>query len=364
MVSLRRGKVTSIAHERAGAQFLEVAFDGRAQRAVCFPDLAGPCAEGDEVLLNTTAVELGLGTGGYHFVLANLTRPERTSTGLGHVMKLRYTPLQLRVQAGGERDDLRDALNADASLRNLPVIVLPLHSLLPAVAVAFAETSGGAPLSYLMTDSAALPIAFSDTVATLREKGLLSGTVTSGHAFGGDVEAVGLYDGLLVGATIADGGTIVTAPGPGIVGTGTTFGTSALEVGQIVNAVAAFGGRCIVVPRLSLADPRDRHHGLSHHTLTALTVVALVPPVVAFPEGHPELLDEAVQKLTAPRPDGLPGLTREHIVTVDASRTREWLKTHGLWPKSMGRSPDDDPVLFEAGGAGGMLARRGAASPG
>jgi hypothetical protein len=359
MVSLRRGSVSRIISERAGAQFLEVALDGGPQRAVCLPELTGACTEGDEVLLNTTAVELGLGTGGYHFVVANLTRPERTPTGSGHVIKLRYTPLQVRVQAGGEREDLREALGPDASLRGLPVMVLPLHSLLPAAAAAFRETSGGAPLAYLMTDSAALPMAFSDTVAALREKGLLSGTVTSGHAFGGDIEAVGLYDGLLLTATLAQGGAIVTAPGPGIVGTGTTFGTSALEMGQIVNAVAALGGRCIVVPRLSLADPRDRHHGLSHHTVTALTVVALAPASVAFPEGCPELLEETRQKLTAPRADGRPGLTPEHIATVDASRTRGWLRAHDLWPKSMGRTPDEDPVLFEAGGAGGVVAARG-----
>ncbi|MBM3471982.1 MAG: DUF3866 family protein [Armatimonadetes bacterium] len=357
MVSLRRGSVSRVVKERPGAQFLEVALDGGLQRAVCFPELTGACVEGDEVLLNTTAVELALGTGGYHFVVANLTRPERASAGPGHVMKLRYTPLQVRVEAAGEREELRETLSAEASLRGLPVIVLPLHSLLPAAAVAFRETSRGAPLAYLMTDSAALPMAFSDTVAALREKGLLSGTVTSGHAFRGDIEAVGLYDGLLLAATLAGGGAIVTAPGPGIVGTGTTFGTSALEMGQIVNAVAALGGRCIVVPRLSLADPRDRHHGLSHHTVTALTVVALAPATVAFPEGYPELLEETTRKLTAPRADGRPGLTPEHIVTVDASRTREWLRAHDLWPRSMGRTPDEDPALFEAGGAGGVMAR-------
>ena len=35
---------------------------------------------GDEVLLNTTAVELSLGTGGYHFVIANLNNVESNFT--------------------------------------------------------------------------------------------------------------------------------------------------------------------------------------------------------------------------------------------------------------------------------------------
>ncbi|MBM3500439.1 MAG: DUF3866 family protein, partial [Armatimonadetes bacterium] len=149
---------------------------------------------------------------------------------------------------------------------------------------------------------------------------------------------------LLLAAHQADGGAVVVAPGPGVVGTGTTFGTSALEMGQVVNAVAALGGRGVVVPRLSLADERPRHRGLSHHTVTALTVVALARVTVAFPAGYPELLEETTRRL--------PG---HDIVEADASRTREWLRAHDLWPRSMGRSPDDDPVLFEAGGAGGVV---------
>jgi hypothetical protein len=345
VISLRRGRVIRLVRERKGIQTLEVALPDATERAVCYPALTGPCATDDDVLLNTTAVELGLGTGGSHFVVANLSHPERDASRSGHIMKLRYTPLQLRVEAGGEREEFAEALSEGASLAGTPVVVLPLHSLLPAAAVAHAETAPGRRLTYLMTDSAALPLALSDTVAELQEKGLLQGTVTCGHAFGGDAEAVGLYDGLLLAARQAKGGAVVVAPGPGIVGTGTAFGTSALEMGQLVNAVAALGGRCVVAPRLSLADPRPRHRGLSHHTVTALTCVALARCNVAFPQGYSELRDEAMRRL--------PG---HDIIEVDASRTREWLHAHGLQPTSMGRSPDDDPVFFEAGAAGGMVA--------
>jgi len=200
-------------------QLLQVELDGTARQAVCYPDMTGPCVAGDSVLLNTTAMELGLGTGGKHFVVANLSRPERQSVRPGHIMKLRYSPLQLRVECGGEAEGLRSVLSAGASLGNTVVLVLPLHGLLPAAAVAFAESAGGAPLVYLMTDSAALPLALSDLVATLREQGLLTAAVTSGHAFGGDAEAVGLYDGLLRAAHLAGRGAVVVAPGPGIVGT-------------------------------------------------------------------------------------------------------------------------------------------------
>jgi len=357
LISLRRGVVKRIIRERAGVQFLEVELPEGLAEAICFTALSNECAPGDEVLLNTTAVELSLGTGGQHFVVANLSRPERQSTCAGHIMKLRYTPMQVRVLGGGEdTSPLRDALKESASLRGTPVVVLPLHSLLAPAAVAFANTIPGAPLSYLMTDAAALPIALSDTVAALRERELITTTVTSGHAFGGDAEAVGIHDGLLLAAALANGGAVLVAPGPGIVGTGTTFGTTALEQGQIVNAVASLQGRCIIAPRISLADERSRHRGLSHHTVTALTVAALVPAIVAFPEGYPDLLAEAQQKLLCPRADGRPSLAGEHLRIVDASQTAKWLKACDLWPKSMGRTPDEDPAFFEAAAAAGILA--------
>jgi len=353
VISLRRGTVTRIERERQGAQFLTVELSDAQAHAVCYPDLTGPCRAGDEVLLNTTAVELGLGTGGTHFVVANLTRPERRSESSGHIMKLRYTPLQVRVEAAAECEAAEDL-----PLPHLVVAVLPLHSMLSAAAVAFAETAPGAPLVYLMTDGAALPIAFSDTVAGLREAGLIGTTVTCGHAFGGDKEAVGLYDGLVCAAQAAEGGAVLAAPGPGLVGTGTRFGTTALEQGQIVNAVASLGGRSVVAPRLSRADARERHQGLSHHTITALTVAALVPTTVALPRMDEPLMAEVSAQLLAPRADGRPGLTREHLQVAEASKVREWLKARGLWPRTMGRTPDDDPLSFEAAAAAGIVAAR------
>ncbi len=357
MISLRRARVDQTERVRPGVQFVRVQLDGRHADAVVYTDLTGECSPGDEVLLNTTAVELGLGTGGRHFVVANLSHPERRSRGPGHVMKLRYTPLQVRVLAGGEeRSPLREALQAGASLGGMPVIVFPLHSMLAPVAVAFARTAPGAVLSYLMTDGAALPIALSETVAQLRDTGLVAATVTSGHAFGGDAEAVSLYDGLLLAAELSKGGAVAVGPGPGVVGTGTTFGTTALEQGQVINAVASLQGQCIVAPRVSSADQRTRHQGISHHTVTALTIAALAPAWVAIPRGHPELLCEAEAKLTGSRADGRPGLTADHLKLADASAVRDWLKACELWPTTMGRTPDDDPVFFEAAAAAGVVA--------
>lgn len=256
--------VDRVISERAGLQRVELD-DGR--RAYVLTQLIGPVAVGDWVVVNTTAVDLGLGTGGWDVVHWNLARESWSEPGGGHVMKLRYTSLQ--VDTGVEAEEASD-------LAGKPVVACDLHSQLAPVAAGFATAAPGKRLSYVMTDSAALPLALSDLVADLVDRGLLAETITSGQAFGGQREAVNLHSALAV----ATGDAVVVAPGPGVVGTGTRLGFSGLEVAVVVDAVAKLGGRPVVAVRWSDADPRARHRGQSHHTTTSLELAshqALVP---------------------------------------------------------------------------------------
>jgi hypothetical protein len=94
--SFRTGTVTALLSERPGLQRVEV--DGK--RAYVLTQLIGTVAVGDRVVVNTTATELGLGTGGWDVVHWNLERDEWGEPGAGHEMKLRYTSLQVDTGAG------------------------------------------------------------------------------------------------------------------------------------------------------------------------------------------------------------------------------------------------------------------------
>ena len=261
--------VERVLSEREGLQRVELD-DGR--RAYVLTQLIGPVAVGDWVVVNTTAVELGLGTGGWDVVHWNLARETWSEPGAGHVLKLRYTSLQVDTGAATEER---------AGLDGRPVVACDLHSQLAAVAAVFAEAAPGKRLSYVMTDSAALPMALSDLVARLVANGLLWETITCGQAFGGQVEAVNLHSAL----ALATGDAVVVAPGPGVVGTGTRLGFSGLEVATVVDAVTALGGRPIVAVRYSDADARPRHQGTSHHTETALDLATHPAEAPTPPEG-------------------------------------------------------------------------------
>ena len=208
-----------------------VELDGQEARAINYDDLTGTVEPGEEVLLNTTAVALGLGTGGSHFVVASLAGREKDISGPGHIMKLRYTPLQVRVLSVEEEDSpYREAMMRAESLEGISVLVGTLHSMLAPVCAVLKRYTG-CRIAYLMTDGASLPMAFSRTVVELKEKGLLEGTVTCGHAFGGDLEAVNIYPGY--GALTVE---VIVENGTRIVGTG-TVGVYRGGQGEILNAV-------------------------------------------------------------------------------------------------------------------------------
>lgn len=351
---LRRGVVLEVLAERPGALDLMVEVEGGPARAVAYPALVGPVGPGDRVLLNTTAVWLRLGTGGDHFVIAVEGGGDLDPSGPGRTMKLRYMPHQVRVLSAEEEDSPhRAAMEAASELQGLPVVWVPLHSMV-GPAVAGARAAGASRVAYVMTDGAALPAGVSRLAASLREESLLSTVITSGQAFGGDFEAISLFSGLLAGRHVAGADVIVVGDGPGNAGTGTAWGGSSVDSAMSLNAVGILGGRPVAALRISFSDPRARHHGVSHHSITALSKVALVPAHVAVPAVQDE--DRRRVIWDSLRNAGLE--ERHQLVEVAGRPALDLLAEHGIEPTSMGRKVADDPEFFLAAGAAGVLAGR------
>lgn len=345
MPSLRTGVVQRVLESRdGGVQVLQVLIDGRARQAVLHPRYAAPAREGDEVVLNTTAVDLGLGSGGYDHVVWNLSRTEHDSPSGGHVMKLRYTPLQTDVLAvEAPESPHHETLAAADTLGGAPVAAISVHSQLLPVVAGIGLAAPAARVAYVMTDGGALEAGWSNVARRLRETERLIGVVSTGHAVGGDLEAVNVYSGLLAARHVLGADVVVCGMGPGVVGTGTTFGTTALELGTIVNAAASLGGRPVACVRMSDTDVRRRHAGISHHALVALNRVALAHADVAVPLGT-----------TA---DGIDA--RHRVVELDAEPVLAELKrlgADGLEASHMGRGPSEDRLFFLAAGAAGLHA--------
>ncbi|MEW5707138.1 MAG: DUF3866 family protein [Actinomycetota bacterium] len=350
MITLKKAKVVQINRARPGYIEALVDIGGKHQKAICYEALTGEIKRGDVVIINTTAVDLGLGTGGWHFILFNLSKKEIVSQSDGHIMKLRYTPLQIKCLAVEEEKSPYHELLKDATdIAGMPVIVGSLHSQLPAAAIVLKELVPDASIAYIMTDGAALPIAFSEHVARMVEDGIINETVTVGHAFGGSIEAVNIFSGLAAAKHAAKADVAIVCMGPGIVGSNTRLGFTGIEQGQIINAVNGLKGRPVAIPRISFADTRLRHQGLSHHTLTSLSIAAVSRCTVTIPKMDKSKEDIVYGQI---RDSGLDKI--HDIVKIDAAITLEAIKKKGILPTTMGRTVDQDPEFFMAAGAAGI----------
>jgi Protein of unknown function (DUF3866) len=372
MIIWADGEVTALRASWPGAVELSVRRDDQAAdtaavtRALAYTALMATPEVGDRVLLNVAALDRGLGTGGYALVIAVLDRNGRVTAQppqpTGHLVKARYLPLQAMVAGADEQgSEHHDLLREADSIDGMPVIVADLHSALAPILLAIHHDRPELRVIYVMTDQGALPLAFSRSVAELRSAGLLAGTVTVGQAFGGDLEAVSVHSGLLA-ARLALGADIsVVSQGPGNLGTGTRWGFSGVEAGEVVNAAGTLGGRPVGALRISGADERPRHRGLSHHSLTAYGRVALLPADLAVPDlADAARLDISQPAAVADLADsvvrGAASLTLHRQILVRLSGLDQALRRSPVRLSTMGRDFDGDPAYFLASAAAGRHA--------
>jgi uncharacterized protein DUF3866 len=348
---LRRGVV-------AGEDPLTVEVDGERRPAWADTALLGEMREGDEVVVNVAAVELGLGSGGFDVVHVNLTRgleagegadgAEIDGAGAGpHVMKLNYTSLQHPVDpietANPAEDDAKWLLSRGMGEKGATrAVILPLHGHLAPAAWALAQKEELA-VGYVQTGGGALPGSLSRDVAELRERGLLAGHVTAAPAYGGEHEAISV-SGALDAARRLGWDAVLVGPGPGIIGSDSEFGHGGMAALDSAHAALSLGLPTMLSPRLSSADPRERHVDVSHHTYTVLELL-LAPVEVAVPEGEERIaavLEEA------------PGRHRLRLAAADL----DGYAASGLPTRTMGRDLEEDPLFFAAPLAAGAALRR------
>jgi hypothetical protein len=325
---LRRGVVVD-------ADPLTVEVDGERRPAWADETLLGPMREGDEVVVNVAALELELGSGGFDVVHLNLTRGLEGGGGPPgeHVMKLNYSSLQHSV-------DPIEAAEPGVVSAHAPVLVLPLHGHVAPAAWAAAQARPGIRLGFVQTGGGALPGPLSRDVAQLLGLGLLCGHVTAAPAYGGEQEALSTA-GALDAAGRLGWEAILVGPGPGIIGSDTEFGHGGMVALDSAHAALSLRLPTLISPRLSAADPRQRHLGVSHHTYTVLELL-LAAADVAAPAGEEEI---------AAALEAAPGRHCVRLAPADLSGYAD----AGLPSRTMGRGIDEDPLFFAAPLAAGRL---------
>jgi uncharacterized protein DUF3866 len=343
VLRLRKGVVTAV-------DPLTVRVGTEERRAWADDGLVGQVRLGDEVIVNTDALDLELDSGGFDVVHANLSGDggaEDESAGDDPVMKLNYTSLQHPVDPVELRDGGPD--------RRIPVLVLALHGQLAPAAWSAARAAADLRIGYVQTAGGALPGSLSMDVAQLRGAGLLCGHVTAGPSHGGELEAITVVGALRAASRSLGWDAVIAGPGPGIVGSGTDLGHGGMAALDTAHAALALGFETMLAPRMSSGDRRPRHHGLSHHTETVLELllgsVRVPAPEIEHglgPEGNGGERG-ALDRLREVCGD-------RHQIRMSEARLDEYAAS-GLPATTMGRELADDRLFFAAAlAAGGALA--------
>ena len=336
MLKLRRGVVTQ-------TDPIRVRIGDEMRAAWADESLIGEIREGDELVLNTEARDLGLGSGGFDIVHVNLTR------GLDHpgaeearALKLNYTSLQHPVEPVEAREH-------GGPGRQIPVLVLSLHGQLAPAAWAAARGASELRVGYIQTTGGALPGGLSEDVAELRNAGLLHEHVTAGAAYGAELEALTVIGALQAAAGPLGWDAAIAGPGPGIAGSGSELGHGGMAALETAHASLILGHETLLAPRMSSGDPRERHRGLSHHTETVLRILlgnVRVPAPVHGPAPWPQVGGdgslEALRRACGDR----------HEIWPREAPVDEYAES-GLPATHMGRKIGEDRLFFAAALAAG-----------
>ncbi|WP_114854835.1 DUF3866 family protein [Brachybacterium sp. YJGR34] len=363
MLRWERGTVKGTLGAWPGVERLEVELeDGGTISAIAYRELTGRPARGERVLLNTNALRRELGTGGDAMVVA---RPDELPTAVepaGHMVKARYTPMQTMVDALDDPEGEHYRIVRDAEdIAGMPVVVADLHSSLPAIVAGIKVHRRSARIAYVHTDAAALPAAYSRTAARLREAELIAAVISAGQSFGGDHEAVTVHSALLGAKHVVGADVAIVIQGPGNLGTGTGWGFSGVQSVEALHAAAVLGGQPVATLRVSSADERPRHHGLSHHSSTTYGRALLSPahlPVLPRTDSRYNKFHASVRKQvksTILKPASARGI-QHHLTEVDAKGIRGALEEMPVRMTTMGRTLAEDTAAFQYAALAGRCA--------
>ena len=364
MLRWERGTVSAVTSSWPGVDRLEIDLDDGegTLSAIAYEELTGRPRAGEQVLLNTNAVRRELGTGGDAMVVARTEVLPEAAEVRGHMVKARYTPMQTMVDALDDPDSEHyETVRAATGIDGMPVVVADLHSSLPAIVAGIRARRRSARIAYVHTDAAALPAVYSKSAARLREAGLLTAVISAGQSFGGDLEAVTVHSALLGARHVVGADVAIVIQGPGNLGTGTGWGFSGIQTAESLHAASVLGGVPIATLRISEADERERHRGLSHHSSTAYGRALLAPvhlPVLPRTDSRYNSFHESVRKQvksTILKPAKKRGVLH-HLTEVDAKGLRDALEEMPVRMTTMGRTLAEDYASFQYAALAGRCA--------
>ncbi|EYE87443.1 hypothetical protein Q428_13295 [Fervidicella metallireducens AeB] len=351
MLNLEQGVVKNIILQRDGVQFLEVEVNEKCEVALNYINHTGICRTGDRVVLNTIALRMSLGTGGYHFVYYNLSNKNNDvdfNKSSGHIIKMKYTPYQFKVKTIEEVDIFKKYFDSPVDLSSKKILIAKLHSMIAPGACVLKYKQSDCKISFIYCYGGSLEAKFSNTLSELKEKKIIDNVITCGECYGGDYESVNIFTAIIFAFKILRSDYVIISCGPGIAGTSTFYGFSSLELVFAAYAVNLMGNVPIVIPRVSFADKRDRHYGISLQSIAFLKCINFPVYFPLYSSIGGEIISKQIKTHDI--------FLKHHVRYINNSCVREAMAYYKVNGVSMGRRYDDDPAYFENCGAASEFA--------
>lgn len=275
MLNLETGRVIEIVYQDNKIQILNIENENNllVEKAINYVQETGTCIIEDRVVINTVGNRLELGTGGYNLIYLNLSNKQDDKKVIdrdnGHIIKMKYTPGQIRVKAVEEYIE-SSIFNLQNKLPHIPVIYAILHSMISPLVTTIKYIKQNAIITCVYTYGGAMNANNSFILNKLRKSGLIDNIITTGECYGGDYESINVTTGILFGLSKLKSDIIIVCCGPGVAGSSTFYGFSTFDfIGPIY--IAKLLGLCpVLIPRISMADKRERHIGISMQSISIL----------------------------------------------------------------------------------------------
>lgn len=348
MLSLETGRVVEIVYINDKIQILSVEIEHKSiiEKAINYIDETGICSLMDMVVINSIGNRLKLGTGGYNLVYLNLTvnlkENEVPDRNHGHIIKMKYTPGQIRVKTVEENIEDRNIFDMEAKLTPRPVIFAILHSMLFPLVKTIKYINPNTNISCVYTYGGAMNANNSFILKRMKESGLINSIITAGECYGGDYESINIVTGILFGFNKLKSDIIVICCGPGVAGSSTFYGFSTFDFIGSIYSVKLLGLFPVLIPRISMADKRERHMGLSMQSISILQALDFPIDLPVYRDNE----DISGFKLVYNQLNKYYLINKHNVHFINNEIIKKTMDSLDSDIKVMGRSYAEDPWFF------------------
>lgn len=349
MLSLEIGRVIEIFYQDDKIQILNVENKSKSliEKAINYIDETGKCSLMDMVIINTIGNRLKLGTGGYNLVYLNMSNnlkeEEIPGRKYGHIIKMKYTPGQLRVKTVEEYVEYKNIFDVKPQLAPKPVVYAILHSMLFPLVTTIKSINPNINISCVYTYGGAMNANNSFTLKNLKSKGLVNSIITAGECYGGDYESINIATGMLFALNHLNCDIIIVCCGPGVAGSSTLLGFSTFDfIGSIYTAKIL--GLCpVLIPRISMADKRERHKGVSMQSIAILQSIDFSVHLPIYKDNEDTLsFDLICNQLSEYNI-----INKHNVHIIDDEIIKKAMDNLSTDIRVMGRNYTEDPCFFK-----------------